>query len=92
MPVVIAFPLAAESVEPLIERFEWRSLQVGAGGVDLAEGVDKQCVSVAVVGIDKVRICVHCASYVLRLVATLFYDTIIPLLTMEIKEQTVNNL
>ena len=76
MQVVVAFPLAAESVEPLVELFERRSLQIGAGGVDLAEGVDEKSVVVAVVGVD---VCgLHNASYVCGRSQPYFYDTIIP--------------
>ena len=70
--VIISSPLAAESVEPLIQSFQRSRLLVAAGGVDLSESVDEKSVSVAIVGVDKVRISVHCASYVLRSVATLF--------------------
>ena len=68
--VVVTTPLAAESVEPLVELTERRSLLVGTGGVDLAEGVDEKSVVVAVVGVDVSDM--HIASYVRRSVATLF--------------------
>ena len=62
MQVVVATPLAAKPVEPLVELTERRSLLVGAGGVDLAEGVDEKSVVVAVVGVDVSDM--HIASYV----------------------------
>lgn len=82
--VVIAIPLATEPVEPLVELSQRRSLQVGAGGVDLAEGEDDESVVVAVVGIDQVM--QHSSLLCMRSVATLFDDTIILLLDMEIKK------
>ena len=81
--VMVALPLAAESVEPLVEPFERRSLQVGAGGVDLAEGVDEKSVVVAVVGVD---VCgLHNASYVCGRSLPYFYDTIIPQKRQKVK-------
>ena len=81
--VVVALPLAAESVKPLIELFERRSLQVGAGGVDLAEGVDKERVVVTVVGVDVCNF--HDASYVCGRSQPYFYDTIIPQKRQKVK-------
>ena len=68
--VVVAIPLAAEPIEPLVELPQRRSLQVGAGGVDFAQCEVNESVVVAVVGIDQVM--QHGSLLCMRSVATLF--------------------